>query len=107
MKVKVPNKIKVGAYTYGLTLNPHLHSDDGKYADCNHRTQQISIWTEAPPTVRYESLIHEVLHIAEFSCRIDVSDPDIDRIAYIMTELLQNNLGIELDWSDIKEIEEG
>ena len=103
MKVRVPRKIKMGIYTYSLSLTPHIHCDEARYANCNHRTQEIEIWSEAPPSMRYESLIHEVLHIAEVSHRIDVSDADIDRIAHTIAELFKENLGIEFDWSEIDE----
>ena len=102
MRVKIPKQIKIGIHSYSLAFTPHIHSDEGRYANCNHRTQEINIWSESPASLRYESLIHEVIHIAELTTRIDISDPDIDRIAHIIAELFKDNLGIEFDWSNIK-----
>ena len=102
MKVKIPKEIRIGTHTYTLKFTPHIHSDDARYASCNHRTQTIEFWSEAPPSITNESLIHEVLHIAELCYRIDVSDADIDRIANVVMELLENSLGIEFSWEGIK-----
>lgn len=102
MRVKIPKTIKIGAHTYSIKFNPHLHCDEARYGNCNHRTQEIQIWSEAPDSLKDECLIHEVIHIAELCCRIDVADSDIDRISHIILELLSENLGIEFDWSDIK-----
>ncbi len=103
MKVKIPQKIKIGTHCYSLSFTPHIHCDEGRYANCNHRTQEIQFWAEAPRSITNESLIHEVLHIAELFQRIEVSDPDIDRIANVIMILLKDNLGIEFDWSDIED----
>jgi len=101
VKVRIPREIKVGAHTYSIGFSPHLHCDEARYGNCNHRTQEIQLWAESPPSLRDESLIHEVIHIGELCYRIDVSDSDIDRIAHLILEFLVRNLGIEFDWSEI------
>ena len=102
MKIKVPKRIKIGAHTYSIGLTPHLHCDEARYGSCNHRTQEIKIWSEAPPSLRDECLIHETIHISELCHRIEVSDSDIDRISHAVLEFLSRNLDIQFDWSDIK-----
>ena len=103
MKVKIPKEIKIASHTYALKFSPYVHCDEARYANCNHRTQEITLWSEAPASIVNESFIHEVIHIAELCYRVDVTDADIDRIANVIMELLKDNLGIEFDWSDIKE----
>ena len=102
MKVKVPNKIKIGTHTYTVELDPHLNSDDKDYGQVNYRTQKIKIWSEAPLSIRNQSLLHEIIHLGQNIYRVEISDPDIDRVAETIGQFLMDNLEIELDWEDIK-----
>ena len=102
MKVKIPREIKIGAHTYSIGYDSNLHCDEGRYGNCNHRTQEIKVWSSNPPSLMDECLIHEVIHIGELCYRLDISDSDIDRIAHLILEFLTRNLGIEFDWELIK-----
>lgn len=66
------------------------------------RLQEVWIDPDSPLSQKNETLLHEVLHLISmvFSCSLD--EDNIDRIAEGYAELLFNNLGIELDWSDIE-----
>jgi len=102
MKIKIPREIKIGTHTYSVSYDRAIRTDDEHIGQTNHRTQQIKIWTDAPLSMRNESFIHEVIHIAEYYFRVRIEDADIDRIAECMCDLLLNNLGTEFDWSEIK-----
>ena len=102
MKVKIPAKIRIGTHTYTIELDPHLHSDDKDYGLINYRTQTIRIWSDAPKSIKDQSLLHEVIHLSQHIYRVDITDADIDRIAQCMCDFMINNLGIDLDWGNIK-----
>lgn len=101
MKIKIPPKIKIGTHTYKIVFDRSIRTDDNRIGEVNHRTQVIKIWTEAPLSMRNESLLHELIHIAEFYFRVTIDDADIDRIAQCMCDFLFDNLDIEFDWSAI------
>lgn len=102
MQVKIPPKIKIGTHTYTIEFDPHLHTDEKAFGQINYRTQKIRIWAEAPQSIKDQSFLHEVIHLAEHIYRVTITDEDIDRIAQCICDLLINNLEIEFDWSEIK-----
>ena len=105
MIIKLPNKIKIGTHTYKINLDQNLHSDDKDYGQINYRAQEIKIWSAAPPSVKNEALLHEVIHLSQQIYRVEITDQDIDRVAETIAEFLFNNLGIEFSWDNIKEVE--
>ena len=102
IKVKVPQKIKIGAHTYSIRLNRHLLSDSNNHGAVNHRTQLIEIQADNPSDLKTETLVHEIIHVGSFCYRINIDDADTDRVAETITQFM-SELGIELDWSGIKE----
>ena len=102
MKVKVPKEIKIATHVYRVRYDPHMRHDEACYGQVNHREQTIDIETSIPLSVRNQTLIHEIVHIVDkvYVCRMD--EDDLERLSNGMAELLFNNLGIELDWSEIE-----
>ena len=105
MKIKVPREVKIGTHTFKVKLNPHLQTDEKNYGDINYRTEEIRIWADAPLSLRNEVLLHEIIHLAQHIYRVEISDPDIDRVAETIGQFLFNNLQIRFDWSDISEVD--
>ncbi len=104
MKVKIPQKIKISTHEYSIGYETHLSEDEGFRGVCNHRTQAIKIDPTLPPSRRDQTLLHEIGHIVSKVYVMDENEDNIDRLAQGYAELLFNNLGIEFDWSDIKEL---
>jgi len=100
MKVKVPRKIKIGTHIFTIEFDQHMHSDDRDFGQINYRTQTIKIWKDAPPSLKREALIHEVLHLSQHIYRVEITDADIDRVAQVICDFLENNLGIEFVWDE-------
>jgi len=48
--------------------------------------------------------LHEFMHVIERHMGMKLEDNDIERISEGFYDLLVNNLGLEFDWSDIKEL---
>jgi len=102
MRVKIPLRIKIASHTYTICQSPNLLGDESRHGEVNHRTQQITLHSANPKSVKIETLIHEVIEVGKFAYRIDISDPDIDRTAETISQFL-DNLGIEFDWGNIKQ----
>ena len=105
IKILIPRQIKIATHPYEIVLKPHLRDDDKRLGSANHRIQRIEIEPDQCPSDLTVVLLHEIIHIIERAYNCDISDPDVDRIAQGMAEFLFNNLGIELDWGDIKKLE--
>ena len=104
MKVKIPQKIKIGLCELVVKYNRHLRDDDGCAGIANFRTGEIQIMPQLAPRRKDVTLMHEVVHIFEDVYHFRLSEDDNWRIAEGIVELLVNNLGIEFDWSSIKEL---
>ena len=103
MKVKVPNKIKIGVNTYNVEYLPDELFNDNEFGACWHRKELITIDPSSKETQKYTTFLHETIHLVEKSYSFKISESEVDMIAHGMVELLRDNIGIELDWSDIRE----
>ncbi len=103
MKVKVPQKIKLLTHTYDVEFNKQELSSAGTIGLCQHIYGKIIVGNNFPLSQMNQSFLHEYMHLVERFLVVKLDDTDIDRIAEGIAVLLEN-LGIELDWSDIKEL---
>jgi hypothetical protein len=101
MKIKVPREIKVITAPYHVLYNPHLWYDEGLAGCANHRMNEIQIDPAISSSKRDVTLLHEVLEVIKDKYSIDIGHADLDRIAQGIASFLLNDLGIELDWSEI------
>ena len=106
MKVKIPPKIKVSIGDYEIFYQPHLSIDESQCGQVWFRKNLIRIDPCFPANEQFVTLIHEVLHIVDRFYKCHLEEDNVDRIARGISEFLVNNLGIEYDWSDIREIKE-
>ena len=103
MKIKVPQKITEGAFTYTIVLKQNVLADRHAAGFIDPIAEEIQIDPHLPPNERTVTLCHEVSHLIERVYSLSVSDDDTDRLAHGFSCFLQQ-CGIELDWSDIKEL---
>ena len=101
MKVKVPATIKIATHSYNVSFRPHLRTDEKLDGFANHRTGELALEPEQPDSQKGVTLIHESIHIIQKIYEVGIDENDTERLAQGLMELLANNLGIELDWSDI------
>ena len=102
MKVKVPQKIKILTHTYDVGFDRKELAAAGTIGLCQHIYSKIIVTDNMPPSQRNEAFLHEYLHLVERYLIVKLDDSDIDRLAEGIAVLLEN-LGVELDWSLIKE----
>jgi len=102
MKVKIPKEIKIGAFSYSIKMVEGLENDYHLLGQCLTDKGIIKLEMHSIPQVKDATLLHEVVHAINdvFVCKID--DECVERIAQGLAEILKNNLGIEFDWSEIK-----
>lgn len=66
-KVKIPNQLKIGPYTYGVEVVSDLKADDGEtslWGLCSSQRHMIYLDEKATPDRMKVILYHEVLHAA-------------------------------------------
>ncbi len=102
MIVKIPKDIRVGAHRYRVEYNSLLWHEEGLKGCANHLKQFIQIDPVLAPSQKLVTLFHEINHIINnvYSCKLD--EDEINKMAEGWADLLMY-LGIEFDWSLIKE----
>ena len=104
MKIKIPQKIKLGIHEYQIRYNSVLWHEEALKGSANHLKEVIDIDPHLAPNQKIVTLLHEINHIIndQYSCKLD--EAEINSMAEGMAELLIDNLFIEFDWSTIKDI---
>ncbi len=105
MRIRLPNKIKIGVYQYFIKYIPHLHRDFNVYGRVCTNAGLIELDLDMPDIIKYVSLLHELIHAISDCYSLRLSDDDTDRLAQGLAQVFFNNWGIEFDWSDIKDKE--
>ena len=106
MKVRVPKVIEVIIHPYKIMFQPYLKADENFRGYCNVRTQEIRIEPNLPPSQRTYLLFHEIGEAIKDAYNCGVSHDDLSLMATGYAEFF-TKLGIELDWSLIKEVNSG
>lgn len=102
MIIKVPESIKVGGHTFAIAFSSDA-MDDGHFAKFNLKRQRIELDTSLVVSMRAAALIHEILHAVDFVyTNHHCEESAIEALAQGIYQVMEQ-LGIELDWSLIKE----
>ena len=103
MKVKVPNKIKIAARTYDIVFRQELLRDEGNRGQVWWHKQLMELAPNLHPEQEVVSFLHECIHIIDehMAGRSNITEETTCSLAEGIYQLLKDNLGIELDLSDI------
>ncbi len=102
MKIKIPRTFKVGAATANVSLKKHLSGDDGFNGTFNTRTGDLRLDCVLIGSKRDRIFAHELMEVIKENYSLHTSEDDMSNIANGWLEFL-SQLGVEFDWSDIKE----
>ena len=102
-RIRVPKEIKIGAHSYEVLLD-ESQPDNGYNGTCVHEREEIWINPLSHKNSRRISLLHEVIHLVGRVFDLEPTESSVSRLAEGLGEFLYENLGIELDWSDIPSI---
>ena len=102
MKIKVPRKIKVSSFVYELVLAENLTRDHQLLGQCLSDSVIMKIDPKTPPQTRDVTLMHEIVHAINDVYNCGLEEPNIDRIAHGLADVLKNSFNIELDWEGLK-----
>ena len=98
--IKVPSEIKIGAHTYKIWFDER--EEDGDYKGSTlHRKREVLL----NPLLHKQDLrityLHEVMHILSDAYNQKMPEDEVGVMAQALGVFLYNNLGIELDFSNI------
>jgi len=100
VKVKVPDKIHVGAYEFDIVQVPDMARDYKFLGQAHVDNEVIRINQDSKYRVKYVTLWHEICHAVCDTLRMDLDEASIDRLGQGLGAILMNDFGIELEWDE-------
>ena len=104
MKIKVPKTVKIGANQYSVFTKKDMKFHEGHNGESSHIRQVIVVDAIYPPTENFSTLLHECLHLISDQYYCELDEANIERLSNGLCDVLINSFQIELDWSDIEEL---
>jgi len=104
MKVSVPDEIKIGSFRYAIRLFPKVYRDHSLLGQHMADDLLVKVSSEIEGDVRNEAFWHELLHGISLTYKCGLEEENVDRIAQGINQVMQS-FGIELDWSDLEQLE--
>ncbi len=104
--MKIPNKVKIGAFEWQVTKNKNLMHERHERAVTRPKRLLIEIDPGARKIAQEESLIHEILEAIAWQYNIEfVSHKDLSVLATVLHQVIKDNPDIfkEQQW-DIEDI---
>lgn len=101
MRLIIPPQFQIGCRIFSIRINEKLLQELGYKAQLDDRADLIRLSKRSPQSM-FESLIHEMLHEATYSCHQDSDDDNIQPLATFLAQALLS-LGIEPDFSEVPE----
>ncbi len=102
MKVKIPKQFRIGATEAIIYTKEDLQSDEGFNGTFNRRTGRLEIDARLDDIKRNKTFGHELMEVIKENYNLHTDEDDMSNIANGWLEFLYQ-LGIEFDWSNIKE----
>ena len=102
MKVIIPNQIKVSSFVYELVLAENLTRDHQLLGQCLSDSVIIKIDPKTSLQTKDVTLLQEIVHAINDVYNCGLEEPNIDRIAHGLADVLKNSFNIELDWEGLK-----
>lgn len=92
--MKIPKKIKIGAYDWEVIHKDRVFSDGQEcYGVCDDDSFKIVLSRKKNKSKQnlHETFIHECLHACEKGANLDLSEDTITRLSTIIYGVLKNN----------------
>jgi len=104
-KIRIPQKIKIGGQWISIFYEPKIFDNYGKMGQARFPEGEIALqYRDTCEDGRVHTLIHELLHwIDSIYNNYQLDETQTNSLASGLHALLVD-LGIEFDWSSIKEL---
>jgi len=104
VKIKIPRKIRVGAYEYDVLAIKDLIYDHKLLGQALTDKETIKFDPSARYRVKCVTFWHEVIHAICDTYRLELKEEEIDRIAHGLVAVMIFDMGIEFEWAGVKEL---
>jgi len=95
MKIKSPERVKIGSFVYNVKLEKDLSMTQGNVGE--HRPHLMEIVIDDRTRSKTPVFLHECIHAICANYTINIDDDTVDRLSHGMAELF-DNLNIEIEW---------
>ncbi len=103
MKVKVPQKIKIGGHWVSIHYEDKLMDNHGKYGQSRFPECEIALQQrDMADSMKSHALLHELVHFIDNTYNNYALDEATTNALASGIFALLTDLGIEFDWRDIK-----
>ena len=91
IRMKIPGKVKIGAFIYTVNFVEGLCSDEHRFAELFPRKLEINIEKALNPQRFFEGLVHEVLEAINCENELNIPHPTIETLGGGITAFLRDN----------------
>ena len=105
MKLVIPPQCQIGAHTFKIVWNTRYVEHGERRAEADAKEQMIRLAHDRSNTSLFESLLHEIRHMIDYTFHLDESEEQITARTAALTQTVLS-LGIEPDFSEIPEEKE-
>jgi len=89
MNFKIPSKIRLSGVEHEVRLHPHLGADTNARGTASYFSRTIDIDPALPPVELQHVFLHEVVHMIDHIFATELTESQIGRLAYGVSELIQ------------------
>lgn len=94
--MKIPKKVKIGAHTYTVMIEPQLSENHNLAGQSRHARGVIVLDKEQTQTQLEDTLLHEILHAINAQVKFIPDDRDteedaVSRLSPILLQVLKEN----------------
>ncbi|NLD46703.1 MAG: hypothetical protein GX660_05820 [Clostridiaceae bacterium] len=89
--MKIPEKLKIGAFEWTIVLNPDLMHGRSERGCCRPKTSQIDIDPGYNITGQEETFVHEMLEAITAQYDITIEHKDLSNLATVLHQVIKDN----------------
>ena len=93
LKIKIPQKVKVGAMTYGVEIVPSMFADRSLFGEVNYANQTIKLAGDVSAERRFNIFVHELYHAIKFEAgeQNDQDEREVLAVSNMLTQVFVDN----------------
>ncbi len=87
----IPVRIKIGALTYDVVLDPTLSAERRMFGELCPLTQKINIEANATKEQQQETLLHEIIEAINNNCELNLQHNQIQTLGFMLHQVLKDS----------------
>lgn len=91
LKMKLPNKLKIGGIILDVITDNYLASSEDKFGECDRMRGRIVIDASQPDDHKEATLLHEILEVINGEHEMGLEHKQITSLASCLYQVLKDN----------------